>query len=231
MQKPLRMLELIATLRAARRAMTAADIAGRLGTSVRTIYRDVAALQAMGVPIDGAAGLGYILRPGFHLPPLNFSADEAEAITVGLALLRRTGDRGLLAAADSVAAKIAAVQPGRSAPTTAALFASPASDQPEATVDPALLRRAIREERALHLTYRDEQTLVSQRRVLPLALLYYVDVTLLAAWCDLRQDFRHFRIDRIIACQPERGDFHPRATALRLDWVARHPQPFATPPP
>ena len=107
MMKPIRMLDLIATLRGARRAMTAAQIADRLGASVRTIYRDIAALQAMGVPIDGAAGLGYILRPGFHLPPLNFTPEESEAITVGLALLRRTGDRGLAAAAATVAAKIA----------------------------------------------------------------------------------------------------------------------------
>lgn len=228
MQKPIRMLDLIATLRAARGALTAAVIADRLGASVRTVYRDVAALQAMGVPIDGAAGLGYILRPGFHLPPLNFTPDEAEAIAVGLALLRRTDDRGLTQAADSVAAKIAAVQPRRPGP---ALVASPWHDLPPAAVDGALLRRAIREERALSVTYRDEAGRNTERRILPLAMIYYVEATVLAAFCELRQDFRHFRHDRIGEAHLERGDFRNRALGLRRDWRARHPTLWADAPP
>ncbi len=230
MNKPIRMLDLIATLRGARNALTAAEIAGQLGASVRTIYRDIAALQGMGVPIDGAAGLGYILRPGFHLPPLNFTADEAEAITVGLALLRRTGDRGLAAAATRVANKIAAAQPRRAtANRQSPLLASPWHDQPPALIDPALLRRALREERALTLSYcaADGHT-TPNRRVLPLALLYYVEVTVLAAWCDLRQDFRHFRLDRITDCQITPDSFRTRAAALRLEWSARHPHPWTT---
>ncbi len=223
MQKPIRMLDLIATLRAARGALTASEIAGRLGASVRTVYRDVAALQAMGVPIDGAAGLGYILRPGFHLPPLNFTPEEAEAITVGLALLRRTGDQGLTRAAESVAAKIAAVQPRPSRqPSAAPVLASPWHAMPAAPTDAALLRRAIREERALVLTYRDEAGRESRRRVLPLALLYYVEATVLAAFCELRQDFRHFRHDRILSADIERGHFRDRAAALRRGWAAQH---------
>jgi len=222
--QPLRMLDLIATLRAARRAITAADLAERLDTSRRTVYRDIAALQAMAVPIDGAAGVGYILRPGFHLPPLNFSPDEAEAITVGLALLRRTGDRGLLAAAETVAAKIAAVQPAR-APMAATVMASPWHDQPASAIDPATLRRAIRAERVLHLTYRDAEGGQTQRDVLPLALIYYVDTTVLAGFCTLRQDFRHFRIDRIAACKLGHDDFSARAPALRRAWAAGRTEP------
>ncbi len=223
MQKPIRMLDLIATLRAARGALTAADIAERLQTSVRTVYRDVAALQAMGVPIEGAAGLGYILRPGFNLPPLNFTPDEAEAITVGLALLRRTGDRGLTQAASSVAAKIAAVQPRRDGVAPAPLLASPWHDLPEPATPAALLRRAIREERALLISYRDEAGQTSSRTVLPLALIYYVEATILAAYCELRQDFRHFRQDRILTASITRAGFHPRAAALRSRWASAHP--------
>lgn len=174
----------------------------------------------MGVPIDGAAGLGYILRPGFHLPPLNFTPDEAEAITVGLALLRRTGDRGLALAADSVAAKIAAVQPRRPGAT---VMASPWHDQPVAAIEAGVLRRAIREERALTITYRDEAGQETERRVLPLVLVYYVEATVLAAFCELRQDFRHFRQDRIMTLRIERGTFRDRSAALRRDWQARHP--------
>ena len=230
MLKPIRMLDVIATLRGARRAMTAAQIAGQLGASVRTIYRDIAALQAMGVPIDGAAGLGYILRPGYHLPPLNLTAEESEAITVSLALLRRTGDRGLAAAATSVAAKIAAAQPRRG--NTGAdnpLLASPWHDMPPAAIDPALLRRAIREERALALAYRDGAGRDSNRQVLPLALIYYVEVTILAAWCEWRQDFRHFRLDRITACQITADSFRHRAATLRRDWTVQSPQPWLAP--
>lgn len=222
MHKPIRMLDLIATLRAARGALTAAELARHLGTSVRTVYRDVAALQAMGVPVDGAAGLGYLLRPGFDLPPLNFTPDEIEAIIVGLALLPRTGDRGLVAAARSVAAKIEAAQPRRQRPGIAA---SGWHALPQARTEPALLRRAIREERRLAIAYRDGAGRLTQRAVLPVALIYYVDAVILAAWCELREDFRHFRLDRIEDCVLPGGGFAGRGAALRAEWAARGPYP------
>ena len=99
MSRSARMFEIIQLLRSAPHPLTAADIAETLEVTKRTIYRDVASLQAMRVPIDGAAGIGYIMRPGFDLPPINFDIDEAEAITVGLSLLGRTGDKGLIRAA------------------------------------------------------------------------------------------------------------------------------------
>ena len=215
--KPIRMLELIALFRAHRRAMTAAEIAERLGASRRTIYRDIASLQAMGVPIDGAAGLGYLLRPGFDLPPLNFTSDEIEAIIVGLALLPRTGDKGLVAAAQSVAAKIEAAQPAKK---RAGLGASGWHALPAARTEPALLRRAIREERRLALAYRDGEGKLTRRSVLPVALIYYVDAVILAAWCELREGFRHFRLDRIEDCVLPGGGFAGRGERLRADWNA-----------
>jgi len=233
MHKPIRMLDLIATFRAAHRPLTAAEIGARHQISVRTVYRDIAALQAMGVPIDGAAGLGYILRPGFHMPPLNFTPEEAEAITVGLALLGRTGDRGLTAAAASVATKIAAVQPRRGPDQPAALLASPWTGQPVASVDSAVLRRALREERILTITYRTAEGPETTRRILPLAMIYYVDATILAGYCELRGSFRHFRQDRILMARIERDHFRPRATALRRAWARAHPNPWTstgTPP-
>ena len=217
MIKPIRMLDLISELRAARGPLTAAELAHRLNISIRTLYRDVSALQAMGVPIDGAAGLGYILRPGFHLPPLNFTPDEAEAITVGLALLRRTGDASLIAAAERVAAKIAAAQPqpSRQSPQDR-LRASPWHALPDSSIDAALLRRAIRDCRVLSLEYRDPGGQETRRDVLPIVLLYFVDGT-------LRQAFRHFRIDRITACTPTTTSFAPDAARLRRDWAAQNP--------
>ncbi len=214
------MLELIALFRAHRRALTAEEIAGRLGASRRTIYRDIASLQAMGVPIDGAAGLGYVLRPGFDLPPLNFTSDEIEAIIVGLALLPRTGDKGLVSAAQSVAAKIEAAQPTKK---RAGLGVSGWHALPAARTEPALLRRAIREERRLALAYRDGEGRLTRRSVLPVALIYYVDAVVLAAWCELREDFRHFRLDRIEDCVLPGGGFAGRGAALRADWAARMP--------
>jgi len=221
--KPLRMLELIALFRANRRAMTAEEIAERLGASRRTIYRDIAALQAMGVPIDGAAGLGYILRPGFDLPPLNFTPDEIEAIIVGLALLPRTGDKGLVSAARSVAAKIEAAQPRKHKP---GLAASGWHALPSAGTEPAILRRAIREERRLAIAYRDAEGRMTHRSVLPVALTYYVDAVILAAWCELRDDFRHFRLDRIEECVLPGGGFVGRGAQLRAEWVARGVEPL-----
>src|SRR3954470_14693003 len=117
-----RMFEVIQVLRGTRKALTAQDLAERLEVNKRTIYRDIVALQAMRIPIEGEAGIGYIMRRGFDLPPLMFDADEVEAIVVGLALLQRTGDRGLQTAAASVGAKIADVLPqetGRSISGTA----------------------------------------------------------------------------------------------------------------
>src|SRR5690606_31851853 len=106
MSRVIRQFRIVDLLRGARRGLTAAQLAGRLEVSPRTIYRDLAGLQAMGVPVDGAAGVGYVLRPGFDLPPLNFTQAEAEAIRVALALLPRTGDPALVAAAESAARKL-----------------------------------------------------------------------------------------------------------------------------
>lgn len=134
MSRPIRQFQIIGLLRAARRGMTAEALAGQLEVSRRTIYRDLAGLQAMGVPIDGAAGVGYVLRPGFDLPPMAFSAEEVEAIRVALALLARTGDAGLAAVAESVAYKLAVGAPAGASGWHAI---------PEG-LDPELLRRAIR---------------------------------------------------------------------------------------
>ena len=140
----------------------------------------------------------------------------SEAITVGLALLRRTGDASLIAAAERVAAKIAAAQPqpSRQSPQDR-LRASPWHALPDSSIDAALLRRAIRDCRVLSLEYRDPGGQETRRDVLPIVLLYFVDGTVLAAWCTLRQAFRHFRIDRITACTPTTTSFAPDAARLR----------------
>ncbi len=217
MPRSTRLFEIIQFLRQADAPLTAQDIADRLEVTKRTIYRDMAALQAMRLPIEGEAGVGYIMRAGYDLPPLMFSHDEVEAIVVGLALLGRTGDLGLERAAGSVAAKISDVLPPESQ-CTAPLQVSRWNNIPEPIFEPRIFRRFIREEAELRITYTDLKDQRTTRDIKPLALIYYIDAVLLAAWCDLRQAFRHFRIDRIAECAPTGHHFSTSHEKLLRQW-------------
>jgi len=219
-----RMFEIIQRLRRARGPLTAAALAEALEVAPRTIYRDIAALQAQRVPVEGEAGVGYILRPGYYLPPLMFDADELDAIATGLAMLRRTPDAGMEAAAATAFAKIVAVLPegGPFDPDDPIVVASAWHDVPQAGVDPDILRRAIRDEAGLTLTYADKDGTVTERDILPLALVYYIGSQVIAAWCELRADFRHFRIDRISGCARSGRVFRGEGHALRLLWREEH---------
>ena len=189
---------------------------------MRTVYRDIAALQASRVPIEGAAGLGYVLRRGFDLPPLMFTTEEVDAIAVGVRLLRRLRDPKLQAAAQSVLAKLSVVIPE---PLQSQLVAAPVyvsdGDAPSVTgLDLAQLRDAIRDNRKLAITYIDEEGRRSQRTIWPIAIAYYVDATLVGAWCELRRDFRHFRVDRIQGSQLLEDRFPPDNGRLMAEWLA-----------
>lgn len=215
-----RMFEIVQLLRSARSPLTAEVMAERLEVTKRTIYRDVAALQVAGVPIDGAAGIGYIMRCGYDLPPLMFTPEEIDAITVGLALIGRTGDRSLETAGASAAAKIeeVAAPHGAIAAEDRWLFASPWHAIPDPKIDMRILRTAIRQERKLRIGYRDGSGNATERTLLPLALLYYIDGVILAGFCELRQDFRHFRHDRITSCEMTADCFSNDAVKLRQKW-------------
>lgn len=215
-----RMFEVVQLLRASRVPITADAMAARLEVTKRTIYRDIAALQAAGIPIDGEAGIGYVMRRGYDLPPLMFTPEELDAISVGLALVSRTGDKSLVSAGADASAKIAEVIApdacmSRDDPW---LFASPEHGIPDPTIDMRMLRMAIRQERKLRITYRDGAGSVTERTLLPLALLYYIDGVILAGFCELRQDFRHFRHDRIENCRLMEDFFSVVATRLRQQW-------------
>lgn len=226
MSRSTRMFEIIQLLRSARQPMTAQAIATALEVTKRTVYRDIATLQARRVPILGEAGVGYVMRSGYDLPPLMFTSDEIEAIVVGLALIGRTGDSGLQDAAESAGRKIGNVLPdGGQDLSNWPLFASNWHAVPDSTIDPTLLREAIRDEAKLRLLYADVKGDHSTRLVLPLALIYYVDSLVLAAWCELRQDFRHFRIDRIVRAEATGDRFTGTGDALRRDWQALQRQP------
>lgn len=213
MRRTDRLFETIQLLRAAKGPLRAAEIAAALEVSTRTVYRDIAALQAMRTPILGEAGVGYVMRRGYDLPPVNFDAEEAEAVAVGLALIARIGDPGLLAAAGRAARKLS-----EAAPRTAALLTSAWGAQPPERADLSLIRHAIRSERSLEIVYRRADGETSRRRILPLALIYFIESAVLVAWCELRGDFRHFRPDRMAACRLGESGFRGRGEALRRRW-------------
>jgi predicted DNA-binding transcriptional regulator YafY len=222
MRKASRLFEIIQILRLARKPVTSAQIAARLEVTQRSIYRDIAALQAMRVPIEGGRGIGYILRPGFNLPPLMFSIEETEALVLALALLERTGDGAMVASARSITRKIAAAlpQPLQDVLETTALHAWGSGMSQTDSVDTALLRRAIREEQILDIVYSDENQRQTTRSIKPLALIYYTQWLNVVAWCELRQDFRNFRNDRMTHIVETGRTFAGEGEGLRQKWMA-----------
>lgn len=221
MRKASRLFEIIQILRLAERPTTAAQIAEQLEVTPRSIYRDIVALQAMRVPIEGGRGIGYILRPGFDLPPLMFSIEETEAIVLALALLQRTGDMGLRKAAKAVNDKIAAAMPPplRQSLTRDAIYAW-GSVMPEPDgIDLSLVRTAIRDEQKLQIAYQDEQGRSTARAVRPIALIYYSAHSVMVAWCELRNGLRNFRADRITESKPLTERFAGEGDRLRKLWV------------
>ncbi len=216
MSRSNRMFEIIQLLRRAGAPMTAQSMAAALEVNKRTVYRDIASLQGMRVPIEGEAGVGYVMRGGFDLPPLMFTAEEAEAMTLGLALLGRTRDTGLQQAAVRVRQKLGDVLPVQIGPIEdIPLRASAWSDVPPADVDCGLIRKSIRDERKLRLVYQTADSCLTSRTVRPLMLTYWIDGIVLGAWCELRDDYRHFRIDRMTSCTPTGDLFTGEGRRLR----------------
>jgi|HubBroStandDraft_6_1064221.scaffolds.fasta_scaffold583877_2 predicted DNA-binding transcriptional regulator YafY len=223
MRRSDRLFDIIQALRTAKGPMTAAALADQFEVTVRTIYRDVAALQARRVPIEGAPGFGYVLRRGFDLPPLMFTTEEIEAIAVAMRMLRRTGDRGLHAAARNVLSKVTVALPDalREQLATPQVFVSSHGAPAPPVADLSAIRAAIRDERKLRLAYGDGKGDHTQRVVWPFAIAYYAESTLVSAWCELRNDFRHFRADRILDCGVLEESFPVGGKELFARWQAR----------
>ena len=223
MSRSARLLDLIQLLRRHTRPVSGAAIAGELGISLRTLYRDVATLQAQGAHLDGAPGLGYVLRAGFVLPPLMFSADEVEALVLGSRWVSDRGDARLAAAARDALAKIAAVLPPelRLELETSALLVGPGAPIAVGDSDLASIRQAIRQEHKLWLRYQDAGGAASERTVWPFALGFFDRVRVVVAWCELRQAIRHFRTDRISALQDMPVRYPRRRLALLKEWRER----------
>lgn len=223
MSRSQRLLDLLQILRRHRYPVAGHVLADELGISLRTLYRDIATLQQQGAHIEGGAGLGYVLRPGFELPPLMFSLEEIEALVLGMRWVGRRGDRRLMGAARDVLAKVGAVLPPalREELETSTLLIgpAPASDLPDALLEQ--VRDAIRREHRVQLGYRDADGQASQRVVWPFALGYFEQARVLVAWCELRQATRHFRLDRVEALQ-DLGQRYPRRRQVLLrEWRAQ----------
>lgn len=217
MQRISRMFEVIQLLRAASQPLSADKMAEALEVSKRTIYRDVAALQAMRVPIEGEAGVGYMLRRGYDLPPVNFDREEIEALRVGLLMLARTGDRSLQQAARRIERKIDALH-DRDSRIQVAPWGAPLDDPEKGCVSLADVRTAIREARKLEIVYRCPDKDASRRIIRPVAVIYHLEVVMIAAWCELRDGFRHFRTDRIWECTVLEDQFSEQAETLHQLW-------------
>ena len=199
MRRADRLFQIIQILRTRRVAVTSRALAERLEISERSVYRDIRDLMASGVPIDGAAGVGYLLRRGFDLPPLMFTHEEIEALVVGTRLVMSWTDGKLARAAERALEKVQTVLPPALSAKMARvpLYAPDFSISPSLTVAMAPLRLAIEQNRKVHFGYVRADSAQSKRSVRPLALFYWGAVWTLAAWCELRDDFRNFRLDRI----------------------------------
>ena len=200
MRRAERLFRLVSELRA-RGVCRAKDLAAYFEISIRTVYRDIAHLQASGLPIEGEAGIGYLLRLGFDLPAMTFTFEQLDALALGLSFVEVAGDVALAEAAKEVRAKIESSlpEPGKRKLENAPLFAS----RRDGPANPSLkvVRRAIRDRHILRLAYCDGEERVTERCVRPLAIWAFSDGWLFVGWCELRDDFRAFRLDRILSME------------------------------
>ncbi|RWM39180.1 YafY family protein [Mesorhizobium sp.] len=226
MSRSERLLDLIQILRRHRRPVSGRTLAGEMSVSIRTLYRDIATLQGQGAPIEGEAGLGYVLKPGFMLPPLMFTDEEIEAIVLGSRWVAKQPDKRLAAAATDALSKIAAVLPDdlREDLDATTLLVGPSSASVEA-IDLGVVRQAIRDERKLGFLYSDARGAASERMVWPFALGFFDKVRVMVAWCEMRQDFRHFRADRMSHLSATDIRYPRRRQAMLKEWRATLDKP------
>jgi predicted DNA-binding transcriptional regulator YafY len=225
MRRTERLFAIIQRLRARRRPVTARVLADELEVSLRTIYRDVAELVLQRVPIQGEAGTGYVLDPGYDLPPLMLTPDEVEAAMLGAAWVAQRGDATLVRAARSLTDKLRAVVPEGLRPLMLDATSRPARPRSRIvdSVDLAPIRDAIRDARKLALSYVDDAGRATDRIVWPFFIAYTEDVRIVAAHCELRGGFRHFRADRIQRARVLDASVPEPLRTLRARWREEKP--------
>jgi len=220
MSRTQRLLDLIQILRSHRFPVAGTHLAEELGISLRTLYRDVATLQEQGANIEGEPGVGYVLRPGFMLPPLMFTEEEIEALVLGSRWVSERTDLLLSKAAKGALSKIASVLPQdlRIALDASSLMVGRGARAEEEAIDLSQVRKAIRVEHKITIRYHDLKGNESERTIWPVALGYFDQSRMLAGWCELRQEFRHFRTDRISALTVELQRYPRRRHILLKEW-------------
>src|SRR4051794_26834412 len=199
MRRADRLFQIVQLLRRRGTIVTAKQIAAKLEISERTVYRDIRDLIAAGTPIDGEAGVGYRLQPGYDLPPLMFDRDEIQALVLGARIVAQFGDPALARASESILSKVAGVLPKDLEPLLAdtRLFVPKTWSGTRSAAGLAVAREALVAKRRLHLNYANEKQEQSERIVRPLGLFFWGKTWTLAAWCEMRTGFRNFRLDRI----------------------------------
>ena len=227
MSRTARLFKLMDALRGHRRPVTAARLADDLSVSVRTVYRDIQTLMDLGAPVEGEAGMGYLLRPGFFLPPLMFGEDELEALVLGARWVQGQGDPALAQAAASALAKIGTASPKdlRDKIADTGLWAPRFPNPAEQPAGLRTIREAVRREHKLAITYVDEKGATTERIVWPIAIAFFEGKRLLAAWCELRNGFRHFRPDRIASLTATSDRYPTRRAVLMKTWRLENRMP------
>lgn len=223
MSRAQRLLDLVQLLRERRFPVSGAQLASDLGISLRTLYRDIATLQAQGANIEGEAGFGYVLRSGFLLPPLMFSEEEVEALVLGARWVMQRKDQVLSNAAQSALAKIAAVLTDelRLLLETSTLLVGPSGKLEAEGAIQASLRAAIKSEHRVEIDYCDLNEQSTRRQIWPFAIGYFAETCLVVAWCELRKDFRHFRLERVRSLTVLDKRYPKRRAALLKEWRVR----------
>ena len=223
MSRAQRLLDLIQVLRRHRMPVNGAALAQELAISLRSLYRDIETLRGQGAHIDGEPGIGYVLRPGFMLPPMMFSEDEIEALVLGSRWVSGLGDLALSAAARNALAKIGAVLPAdlKERLETSTLLIGKAEPPAGGNAGLPLIRDAIRRERRMVIGYADAGGSVTSRAIWPIALGFFERARVIVAWCELRRDFRHFRTDRVRELGVTEARYPKRRAALLKDWRAQ----------
>jgi len=220
MSRAERLLNLLQVLRRYRRPVPGQALAEELSVSIRTLYRDIASLQAQGAMIEGEPGVGYVMKPGFMLPPMMFRSEELDALVLGMRWVADRCDKTLTSGALSALAKISAILPTelrRELEESSLLVGAPLK-RPAHKVSPDLVRAAVREEQKLNITYLDASGIHSQRVVWPFALVYFDQARVLMCWCELRADFRNFRSDRISNVEQLEERYPKRRATLLREW-------------
>ncbi len=217
MKKTERLFNLIEQLRGSPRPLTAASLARELGVSERTIYRDTKLLIAQGLPIMGEAGVGYMLAPHFDAPPLQFTADELDILSIGLRIAFREGDQPMRRAAETAFAKIREGLKDKAALDSIDIYAPSGAAIPGSNIISSI-RIAIRNKSIIRFDYLSLAGKKTHREIKPIALLFFQEARLVAGFCTLRQDFRSFRLDRIENFQEMERRFTSEHYALRKSY-------------